>query len=90
MGCLRTGALLILCPFVGGLIGYWLGGSLIPVPDWALDRILPYVTKDPRVDTVREFALMAGRIWGGLNGAFWGLVLGIALAALLAYRSRTR
>ncbi|RYG28299.1 hypothetical protein EON81_28760 [bacterium] len=89
MGCLRTGALLILCPFVGGTLGYLVGGSLIPVPDWALDRIVPLVTSDPRVDTVRELARTAGHIWGALQGSFYGLLIGIVLAVFLAYRART-
>ena len=86
MGCLRSGVIVLLTTVLGWVLGYVLAGSLIPVPDWVLNRI----TQDPRAEIARDLATTAGKVWGGLNGAFLGLLLGIGLAVFLAYRAKRR
>lgn len=84
MGCLRNGAILLLTTFLGTLIGYRTGDSLLPVPGW----LIKLYVRDDRVDTAVDFAKTAGRIWGGFNGAWMGLLIGAALVGFLIYKQR--
>lgn len=86
MGCLRNGAIVLLTTFLGTIIGYRFGDSLLPVPGW----LVKLYARDERIDTAVDLARTAGKIWGGLNGAFIGLVIGVALVAFLIWRARKR
>ena len=95
MGCLRTFGLVVSGTALGALLGWLLGGSLIPVPEFVLDWARGLVGGRSRelsdgVARVQGYARLAGHVWGALQGALYGLVAGGALAALLAYRSRRR
>lgn len=84
MGCLRTGAIAVLSTFVGWVVGWTFASSINPVPDWLLRRF----TQDPRAELASDFALTIGRVWGGVHGAFWGLVIGLAISALIWAKGR--
>ena len=83
---MRNGAILVLSTFLGTFIGFRFGDSLIPVPGW----LVKLVARDERVDTAVEYARVAGKIWGGLNGAFFGLLIGAAIVGLLIYQAKKR
>lgn len=86
MGCLRNGAILVLSTFLGTLIGYRLGDSLLPVPGW----LVRLFVRDDRVDSAVDLAQTAGKVWGGINGAWSGFLIGAILVAFLLYRARRR
>lgn len=95
MGCLRAGLLVVLGTVVGSLLGWLLGGSLIPVPEFVLDFARGMVGGRNReigdgMARVQGYARLAGHVWGALQGALYGLLIGGGLAAFLTYRGRRR
>ena len=76
----------MLTTVVGWILGYSLAGSIIPIPDWLIRRM----TDDPRAELAGDLALTIGKAWGGLQGGFFGFVVGIALSLFIWSRNRHR